>query len=106
MHTVAVDIMSMAVMRTMRRPYLSAEMTEYDAAHRAGDVPHGKHHEGLQQLGQRIGFGKERSADVLRKGAEHHEVVELERPAQAREDDDAPLGTSESRGRGRRNSSH
>ena len=66
-------------------PELIAEAAEHEAAERTGEVSdcerRERHHEGHE----RILAGKERAADLRREDAEDHEVVVLERAAEARE---------------------
>jgi hypothetical protein len=74
-------------------------MAEEEAADRPRQVPGGKGREGGHQRNEQRAGGKDRRGDVAREDSEHDEVVELERAAETREDDDLPSGARQA-GRG------
>src|SRR5205814_9533183 len=75
-----------------------AEMAEDDAADRPREIAGGKGTEGNDQRDERRGIRKDGVGDVFRENSENHEIVELERAAEAGEQHDAPAANADACG--------
>ena len=92
MPSVAADITNTDPRNTRRAAVAIAVVAEDDAADRPGEVAGRERGKRRHQRDERRSAGKERVGDVAREDAEDDEVVELERAAEAGEQNDAPAG--------------
>ena len=80
-------------------PVAIAKVAEDDAADRAGEIAGRERGKRGHQRNERRAAGKKRVGNVAREDAENDEVVELQRAAEAGEQDDAPAARCHERSR-------